>query len=347
METATLDDASFNTLVPNLPDNEVLALLKRLYRKTGTLRSLSSERDQNFRFDSDCGSRFVVKIGNPSEEHSVIGFQVKALRHLSSTPVEGIVPKVIPTVTGKAFEVITLPNNAKATIRMLTYLEGTQVKETVNTPTQRRALGHSLAELDLALADFSHPHATHSLIWNVSAADKLAWMLDDIAPTKDKSLVDLFMTRFTDQVLPRLNSLRKQVIHNDFHLYNILVDPADSDSVSGIIDFGDMLYAPLVGEVATAAAFHMTDSSNPFEKASEFVAAYNEKLPLTDMEKEIVTDLVITRQLITVIISEWRSKRFPENKAYILRHNKAAWDALKHAADMPRHIARDNLLNHC
>ena len=65
-----------------------------------------------------------------------------------------------------------------------------------------------------------------------------------------RALAEKFMARFTDHVLPRLASLRSQVIHNDYHLYNVLVAPDDHARIVGVIDFGDMLHAPLVGEVA-------------------------------------------------------------------------------------------------
>ncbi len=68
------------------------------------------------------------------------------------------------------------------------------------------------------------------------------------------------MTRFTEHVLPRLGSVRAQVIHNDYHLYNVLVAPDDHERIVGIIDFGDMVHAPLVGELATAAAFQSSNS---------------------------------------------------------------------------------------
>jgi hydroxylysine kinase len=145
-------------------------------------------------------------------------------------------------------------------------------------------------------------------------------------------------------VLPRLASLRSQVIHNDYHFYNVLVAPDDHARIVGIIDFGDMLYAPLVGEVATAAAFHMA-GDDPFEGPAQFVAAYHAALPLTGAEQEIVCDLMATRHLITVLISEWRAARYPENRAYIMRHNPAAWDALSLMADLSRDTARDRLLS--
>jgi Ser/Thr protein kinase RdoA (MazF antagonist) len=138
--------------------------------------------------------------------------------------------------------------------------------------------------------------------------------------------------------------LRSQVIHNDYHLYNVLVAPDDHARIVGIIDFGDMLHAPLVGEVATAAAFHMAGCADPFEGPSQFVAAYHATLPLTDVEQEIVADLMATRHLITALISEWRAARYPENIAYIMRHNAAAWEALSQMADLSRNTARDRLL---
>jgi Ser/Thr protein kinase RdoA (MazF antagonist) len=105
-----------------------------------------------------------------------------------------------------------------------------------------------------------------------------------------------------------------------------------------------MLHAPLVGEVATAAAFHMAGNADPFEGPAQFVGAYHATLPLSEIEQEIVADLMATRHLITVLISEWRAKRYPENRAYIMRHNPAAWEALSLMADLSRDQARDRLL---
>jgi Ser/Thr protein kinase RdoA (MazF antagonist) len=227
---------------------------------------------------------------------------------------------------------------------MLTYLEGVQIRETPRTAAQCRAMGGVLAWLNLALRDFAHPAATHDLLWNVSTAHRLAAKLDAIVDPPRRSLAELFMARFNEYVLPRLASVRSQVIHNDYHLYNVLVDPHDHERVVGIIDFGDMLHAPLVGEVATAAAFHMTGNADPFEGPSQFVGAYHATLPLSNEEQEIVADLMATRHLITALISEWRAKRYPENRAYIMRHNPAAWEALSQMAALSRAEVRDRLL---
>lgn len=336
--------AALSTAVPSLALDEVRALVGRLYGIDGSVKPLAGERDQNCCIETADGRRYVFKISNPSEPVSVVDFQIAALQHIARVSPDQPVPRVVRTLAGRSRDTVTLPGGVQTTVRMLTYLEGIQIRETPRTAGQRRAMGRVLAELNLALRDFSHTSATHDLLWNVSAAHRLTAKLDAIEDTQRRALAESFMTRFTDHVLPRLDSVRAQVIHNDYHLYNVLVAPDDHERVVGIIDFGDMLHAPLVGEVATAAAFHMTGSADPFEGAAQFVGAYHATLPLTEIEQEIVADLMATRHLITALISEWRAARYPENRAYIMRHNPAAWEALAQMADLSRDAARDRLL---
>jgi len=338
------ETAALSTAAPSLAPAEVQALVARLYGIDGRVRSLASERDQNCAVESTDGTRYVFKISNPSEAVALVDFQIAALEHIARISPSQPVPRLVRTLDGRTRDTVTLADGAPTTVRMLTYLEGIQIRETPRTAAQRVAMGKGLAELNLALQGFTHPAATHDLLWNVSAAHRLTVQLDSLVEGPRRVLAQLFMARFTNHVLPRLATLRAQVIHNDYHLYNVLVAPDDAARITGIIDFGDMLHAPLVGEVATAAAFHMAGCADPFEGPSQFVGAYQAVLPLTEPEQDIVADLMATRHLITALISEWRALRYPENRAYIMRHNPAAWEALSQLADLPRHEARSRLL---
>lgn len=343
-ENRPIAAAALSTAVPNLAPDEVGALVRRLYGIHGSVTSLAGERDQNCCIETADGSRYVLKISNPSESVSVVDFQIGALEHVARVSPDLPVPRVVRTLAGRTRDTVTLPGGVPTTVRMLTYLDGIQIRETPRTAGQRRAMGAFLARLNLALRDFSHPAATHDLLWNVSAAHRLTAKFEAIDEGPRRTLVESFMQRFTDHVLPRLSSVRAQVIHNDYHLYNVLVAPDDHERILGIIDFGDMLHAPLVGEVGTAAAFHMTGNADPFEGPAQFVGAYHAILPLVEAEQEIVADLMATRHLVTALISEWRAKRYPENRAYIMRHNPAAWEALSQLADLSRDEMRDRLL---
>lgn len=337
--------AALSTAAPDMAPADVQALVARLYGIDGSVSPLAGERDQNCAVASADGTRYVFKISNPSEPVALVDFQIAALEHIARTSPSQPVPRVVRTLDDHTRDTVTLADGARTTVRMYTYLQGIQIRETPRTAAQRVAMGRGLAELNLALSGFTHPAATHDLLWNVSAAHRLTVQLASLIDGPRRALAQSFMTRFTDLVLPRLPALRAQVIHNDYHLYNVLVDPDDQARITGIIDFGDMLYAPLVGEVATAAAFHMTGNADPFEGPAQFVGAYQAVLPLTNPEQEIVADLMATRQLVTALISEWRALRYPENRAYIMRHNPAAWEALSQMADLSRDEARDRLLN--
>ncbi len=334
-----------NTAVPDLALDKVAELVERLYGITGKITPLAGERDQNCRIETADNRRYVFKISNPSEPVSVVDFQIAALDHIAKVSPDQPVPHVVRTLEGNTRDKVTLASGITTAVRMLTYLDGVQVRDTDRSVTQQRAMGTVLANLDLALRDFSHPAAAHEdLLWNVSTAHRLIDKLEAITDAPRRALAESFMARFTEYVQPRLASMRAQVIHNDYHLYNVLVAPEDHERIVGIIDFGDMVHAPLVGEVATAAAFQMPGNDDPFERPAQFIGAYHQTLPLTDAELEIVADLVATRHLITVLITEWRAARHPENRAYIMKHNPGAWRVLSQLAEISRDEARDRLL---
>jgi Ser/Thr protein kinase RdoA (MazF antagonist) len=337
-------DAPLNTPAPNLDFDQVRALVKELYGFSCEPSPLTSERDQNLLLQIDGGHCCLLKISNPAEPQNIVELQTAALSHIAGMAPDVPVQRTIPNANGASFAEVELPDGRKTLVRLLSYLNGTPVWKTERSAGQRRSLGRSLAQVDLALGNFSHPAATHDLLWNVSGAHHLAHMVCEIAPDR-RQLVDHFMDRYQRVVQPRLTSLRAQVIHNDFNLYNVLVDDADRTQVSGIIDFGDILFAPLVGEVATGAAYQMAGEADPLTAAGEFVAAYHEVLPLLPEELELVPDLMAARHLITVLITEWRSVRYPENRDYILRHNPMAWECLARLADISPSRQHDTLLH--
>lgn len=336
--------SQLSTSVPELSPAEAADVAALNYGVRGTAELLTSERDRNFRLAADDGCTYLLKISNPSEEAEVVDLQTACLDHIAEHDPARPVPRVLRTLSGAKRDQTVLADGRHCMVRLLSYLDGIPAKGTARSGPQRVALGTALAELDLALRGFSHSAASHDLLWNVAHAERLAHLLDEIVDAPHRRLAEHFMRRFIAETLPRLADIRAQVIHNDFHLHNILVDADDPDRVTGIIDFGDLVHAPLVGEVATAAAYHMTEADDPLAAAAEFIGAFHAVLPLLPEEQEIVADLMATRHLITVLISGWRSRRYPENYAYIMRHNPASWDALHLMADLSPDRVRDQLL---
>ena len=206
---------ALSTTAPDLAPAAVEALVRRLYGIEGSARSLAGERDQNCLLLASDGDRYVLKISNPSEQAKVVDFQIAALDHIARVSPAQPVPRVVRTLEGHTHSTIALAEGVRTRVRMLTYLDGIQIRETARTAAQRHAMGTGLAELNCALHGFAHPGAAHDLLWNVATAHRLTEQLDSLVDDKRRTLAQAFMTRFTMHVLPRLPSLRSQVIHND------------------------------------------------------------------------------------------------------------------------------------
>ena len=330
--------------VPDLSLTQAQQVAAGLYGVEAEAVLLTSERDENFRLQTADGRFYLLKISNPSDSDEIVDLQTACLDHIAKVDPANPVPRVLRTLAGASGDHIPLSDGRRCAVRMLTYLEGVPAKSTVRSSQQRLQMGAALAQLDLALCNFSHPAAAHDLHWNVSRADQLAHLVDEIEGDAPRKLVRHFMDRFVCTVMPRLATMRAQAIHNDYHFYNVLVAEDDPCRVTGIIDFGDIVHAPLVGEIATGASYQMADAADPLAAAAEFVGGYHAILPILPQEQAILADLMATRHLISVLISEWRSRRHPENYDYIMRHNPAAWDALRLMAELSQDEARDRLL---
>jgi 4-aminobutyrate aminotransferase-like enzyme len=105
--------------------------------------------------------------------------------------------------------------------------------------------------------------------------------------------------------LPRLRGLRSQAIHGDCHAANLLVD-VDGQSIRGILDFGDMIHAPLIFEPAVAMSELLTAAVAPLDSLGNVLHGYALGGPLQAEEVELLYDIVTARHAVTVLVHAWR-----------------------------------------
>ena len=128
----------------------------------GTLEPLLGERDQNCRVTTDDGRRFVLKVSGVLEDPALVDFQVKALQHIATTDPDLPVPRLIPSLTGNVVETLVVDGTARHAVRLLTYLDGRPLGQFPSpNKTTLRHIGVLQGRLCRALADFSHPAASH------------------------------------------------------------------------------------------------------------------------------------------------------------------------------------------
>jgi len=182
-------------------------------------------------------------------------------------------------------------------------------------PALLRDVGAMAARLARALRGFFHPAARHELLWDLTQAPALRKRTHHIEEPGRRCVVEDVLEHFDSQVLPKLNRLRAQVIHNDIGGLNAL---ADGNRVSGVIDFGDLIHAPLVCDLAVPIAGLIDDHPDPVAAAAEITAGYHAVTALEDDELRLIFDLACTRLAMEVTIANWRVCDHPENTTYIM-----------------------------
>jgi len=320
------------------------AVARETFGIIGKAKLLSGERDHNFYLQDARGYEFVLKFVHPAEDPAVTLFQSAALLHLTNTQSDLPTPRLIRKRGRTDLDCVwSPPDQPQRRLRMLTYLPGEPLHLRPPSADLRRDLGACLARLDLALAEFSHPADSYRLLWDVQHAGSVRGLLADL-PADRRTLPLQALDRFERHAAPVLPSLRAQVIHNDFNPHNIL---AEGDTIVGIIDFGDMVRAPLVQDLATAAAYQIGTDGPILQNAAEMVAAFHAICPLTEVELSVLVDLIAARLMLTIAISSWRAQRHPDNAAYILRNQPVAWTGLERLTAISRAEAFDTLTKAC
>ncbi len=322
---------------PRLTVAEAEALAAGHFGLTGRLDPLTSERDQNFRLTAADGQIRVLKIANAAEPPEVTNFQTEALAHIARADPGLPVPRVVAARDGRVE--VALPSGS--IVRVLTWVEGTPLHTVAATPGLRRSVGATAARLTRALEGFSHPAQDHELIWDIRNAAKLRPLLPSVAEAGLRALCETALDRFDAEIAPALAALPWQVVHADFNPHNLLTDRGATE-ITGILDFGDMVRTPRICDLAVAASYQV-DAADPLVTLCEVIAGWHSVLPLLPGEEALILDLVAMRMVTTVVLSNWRAARQPENAAYFLRNlpsSRAGFEAL---AGLDRAAARSGL----
>ena len=287
---------------------------------------LVSERDRNFLI-TNSGEKSILKISNHKEERGVLEFQTEALLHLEQTTNLSL-PKPKKNTDGE-YLLRKEISGEDCYVRMVSYIEGIpldDIREEITDPkTLHLSMGKFLATLGIGLDGFSHPNENHRLLWDVAQTESLFGLLDNIQDKQKRKMAELSLFYFQDNTKNLLSKQRKQVIHNDMNPDNVLVSAEGASSVVGMIDFGDMLHAPLINDLAVACAYEVIRMESLYGGSKDLLFGYHNEKKLSHSEAMLLPMLVYNRIAMSLIISEWRASKHPENREYILGNIDHTW----------------------
>lgn len=317
-----------------------------LFGLQGDLKSLYSERDQNFRIRNKQGD-YVFKISNANEDLNALDLQTKTLLHLKASDSSLPMPRVILNKNGEALDVIKAPDGSQHQVRVLSYLPGRVLSDAPKSPALYQNVGKLLGQTDLALRDFFHPAAAYDLLWDLRHLPRLRSLTQYIADKNLRKAVEHDLDFTNQKILPQLKGMRHQVIHNDGNIHNLLVDTENPDNVSGLIDFGDMMYAPLIFDLAVCAGSMALERTDPLETLCQVVAGYDRVYPLEEKEINLLSHLAVGRIIQELVIAAKRRHDDPNAPAYIIEYEKPYADSVTRLLDIGHQTIRSSLRKAC
>ena len=293
-------------------------------------RDLGSERDQTFLLlDDDDAPLAVLKLSNAAEDPATLDMEALAVLHAQR--VDPSLPLAIPWLVPGAHRDSGDPADRRVAIdaadgrhhiRIYPILPGHDRIDAITLSDAALAgWGAMAARVGRALRGFFHPAAQRTMLWDVQHAGRTRELLEAIRDQRHRALVEAVLDRFDAAVVPVLPTLRAQVIHTDLTTDNALAD--DDGNVSGIVDFGDMSYSPLIVDLASLLDSLLNDRIDDelFRTARLVISGYETITPLEPVELRLLPELVAARAAVTIAISSWRSGQGFEDATFAERYN--------------------------
>jgi Ser/Thr protein kinase RdoA (MazF antagonist) len=285
----------------------VSRIAKEQFGVQGELTEMLSERDQVFKLNVDGQDKYVMRLSDEQESLAAIECQNRALLRLGIECPEISVPQPCESVNGRLWERVHEAGRSHC-VRLFAFVIGEPVAGRSLSPPLLEDIGRSLALVDKGLNGLARTGCNDQLIFNVHRMERLRPLASYVEGGAERRLVEEVFGRLHQCVLERLSNLRRQIIHNDLNRTNILIDPRSPDRVSGIIDFGDLLEAALIVDLAVAVARQVGFDAT-IESASRMVRGYDQVVPLMEDEIGILFDVICARLAMRAVIWSWRKRR--------------------------------------
>ncbi|MFH6942816.1 aminotransferase class III-fold pyridoxal phosphate-dependent enzyme [Flavobacterium sp. FlaQc-50] len=302
----------------------IQTLVKEHYGLNVSVKSLNGYDELNFLLSNDQNEKYILKISNESHSFPFLEAQVKIIRHLSQSNMADLFQHFCLNKEGE--ELTKIEKDSKIYyLRILNFLEGTFWVEKEHKPNSLfHNLGSFLGNMDKALQDFSHLAMHRSYTWDISRASEANDGLKYILNHERRRIASYFLLQFDTEIVPKIHQLRHAYIHNDANDYNVLVQ---EDKISGLIDFGDMVFTALINNLAIACTYAMLDQEDPLACAALIVAGYHKAYPLTEQETDLLYYLIAGRLCISVTQSAYNASLDSDNEHHFITE-RPAWDLL-------------------
>lgn len=288
---------------PPAPDGEMVRRIAHdLYGVTGRCRRLRGERSHNTLFVTDEGHRVVLKVQSPTEDVSTIEMHAAALEFLAARDPRLPIARLVRTRDGTAVPLVDIDGRRHPT-RLVTFLPGVTYPDGgFVSDTGMRSIGELIGAVAKALTEFDHPAADHFMAWDIANGLALDRQLHDLVDGRSRRLLQSADERLL-AAASAMERLPRQIVHNDGHGGNLLHPDGGDDRATGLIDFGDMVRTIRAADLAVAGANLAPNQPDPARALALLASGYLARHELTDDEIDALPDLVVTRLVLSIVLS--------------------------------------------
>jgi len=310
-------------VVPNFDEVEMAKIVKENYGIEGKISMLVAFEDQNAMIDTGT-QRFVLKIANQIWDAQYLQAQIDVMAHLKEAAPALECPSIVKTLKGE-----DLFHVNGFIVRLLTFLEGEMLTKMPRSPELYQDAGRFLGQFTKAMETFPSRDVEGSdPFWKLDNVTACKKYLSEVIDEDARDRIERLYAVYERDILPRLSSLRKAVIHGDANEQNFLLDPKDPTTIRGLIDFGELQYTCLINDLAISMAYGLLGEDDIDTASKSFIKGYTQEFPLMDEELEIIYYLMAMRLVTNITMTSHSAKVYPDNE-YILIAQKPARELLK------------------
>ncbi|OCB74803.1 aminotransferase class III-fold pyridoxal phosphate-dependent enzyme [Flavobacterium crassostreae] len=308
----------------NFSETTIQQLVQDHYGLTTTAKALNGYEELNFLLSDEKKEKYILKITNEAHSFPFLEAQVAIIAHLANSKMATHFQHFCFNKQGEALTKIEKDSKTYY-VRILNFLEGTfWVDQAVKSNELHTNLGAFMGSMDSELQHFSHPAMHRNYSWDISRATEANDALHHILNHEKRRIAGYFLLQFETEVLPKIHHLRHAYIHNDANDYNVLTQ---GNQISGLIDFGDMVYTALINNLAITCTYAMLEEKEPLEVATAIVKGYHSSYSLTEQEVGVLYYLIAARLCISVTQSAYNSSLDSNNEHHFITE-KPAWNLL-------------------
>ena len=294
-------------------------LLKSYSISPVEIQKLEGYDSHNYKIQTE-NEIFVFKHHTNTSEYELINSENRILEEISPK-----LPFQLPVAIASEDKTIH-KHTDKTFSRLVPFIEGKFLYEVQHSDDLLFHFGKAIAELNIALKGkrslaIEGRKSEWDMQYNLLNTSKARF----IKEVERRKLVDYYFDQFEQFAIPRMQNLRFSIIHGDLNIQNVLTD---GNRITGIIDFGDICYSPLVNEIAIALSYIMFEKEEPVQAAKQVIKGYQSIYPLTEDELKLIYYLIPAR-LCTSLCNSAALKAKGKDTAYILISEKPAWKLIE------------------